>query len=316
MRSKDIIEREFLGLHFAQMDETDSLEWILERLRTKIFFYVVTPNVDHIVQFHKDPVALEPAYEEADLRLCDSRVIALMGRCNRMDLPVVTGSGLTARLLSKPLPAGTRIAIVGGNDRQRAWLVATQPQADFTFYSPPMGLRHSREAQEKTAEFIERTQADIILITVGAPQSEMIAHLVHTRGLARGVALCVGASLEFITGEKRRAPKWIQAIAMEWAFRLLNEPRRLARRYLVDGPRVFSLWVQWMKQEERGGLRVLPTQAAARENVVPLPVPMREEATQDNYDEAMAYIPTQPAIPMAVASKTGMIAGGGMSHPA
>ena len=238
---------EFLGLNFAHMDETQALEWLLKRSREMRFSYVVTPNVDHMVQLHRDPAALGPVYEEAHLRLCDSKVISLMGRWSGLKLPVVTGSGLTARMLSKPLPAGTRIAMVGGNQRQREWLAKTQPEAVFFYHEPPMGLRTNLEAQADAAAFVETVKADIILITCGAPQSELIANLIHMRGIARGVALCVGASLEFITGEKRRAPAWIQKMCMEWAFRLYCEPRRLARRYLIDGPQIFAIWRQWTR---------------------------------------------------------------------
>lgn len=247
MRGCETKEIEFLGLNFAEMDEGQALDWLLERSRESTFSYIVTPNVDHVVQLYRRPDLLDHVYDEAHLRLCDSRVIALMARWNRMELPFVTGSGLTARMLSKPLRAGTTIAMVGGNAHQRAWLSSMQPDAQIFYHEPPMGLRTNLAAQVEAAEFVESVRADIVLLTVGAPQSEMIASLIHSRGKARGVALCVGASLEFITGEKRRAPEWMQELALEWAFRLCSEPRRLARRYLVDGPRIFSIWRRWMK---------------------------------------------------------------------
>ena len=61
------------------------------------------------------------------------------------------------------------------------------------------------------------------------------------RAVARGLALCVGASINFLTGLERRAPVWMQHLSLEWLFRLLQDPRRLARRYLVRGPRIFAL---------------------------------------------------------------------------
>lgn len=253
MRGMDTPEIEFLGLRFAQMDETKALSWLMERAKGPDYFYIVTPNVDHVVQIHGDPECLDHVYTDADLRLCDSRIISLMGRFNGLKLPVVTGSGLTARLLSKPLPEKTKIAMIGGNQYQREWLARTQPHVELCYHEPPFGLRTNLEAQTAAAIFVEQAKADIILITVGAPQSELIASLIQSRGVARGVALCVGASLEFITGEKRRAPVWMQKLCLEWAFRLGSEPRRLARRYLVDGPRIFSIWMDWMKG--RGGKR-------------------------------------------------------------
>jgi N-acetylglucosaminyldiphosphoundecaprenol N-acetyl-beta-D-mannosaminyltransferase len=63
------------------------------------------------------------------------------------------------------------------------------------------------------------------------------------------VGLCIGASVEFLSGAKRRAPRWMQRAGLEWLYRLLSEPRRLWRRYLVKGPRVFKLW--WAGRERR-----------------------------------------------------------------
>jgi UDP-N-acetyl-D-mannosaminuronic acid transferase (WecB/TagA/CpsF family) len=78
-------------------------------------------------------------------------------------------------------------------------------------------------------------------LAVGAPQQELIAQSLKSRGTARGLAFCVGASVDFLTGVERRAPLVMRKLGMEWLFRLLQNPRRLARRYLVRGPRLFAL---------------------------------------------------------------------------
>lgn len=247
---------EFLGLRFALTNEAAAREWVIEHSRMAAFSFLVTPNVDHVVRLHRerpgpDRDALYRAYDSADLCLCDSRILALLARWSGVDLPVVAGSDLTASLLSAPLPEGTRIALVGGNDTQRMWLEAARPEAQLFHHQPPMGLRTNLPAQAAAAAFVEETQPHITLLTVGAPQSEIIAQLIKSQGEARGVGLCVGASLEFLTGEKRRAPRAVQAIRMEWAFRLLSEPWRLWRRYLVEGPAILGIWRRWRR--ENGG---------------------------------------------------------------
>lgn len=246
-------EADFLGLRFALLDEPAALDWVVSRLSWAKFSYLVTPNVDHVVRLCRaapDPGSdlLRQAYDEADLRLCDSRILALLARRSGIDLPVVAGSDLTARLLSTALPAGTRIALVGGNDAQRRWLADAHPEAEIFHHQPPMGLKADPAAQTLVAAFVEETRAQLTLLTVGAPQSEMVARLLKNRGRAGGVALCVGASLEFLTGEKRRAPRFLQVAKMEWAFRLASEPRRLWRRYLIEGPAIFGIWWRWQRQ--------------------------------------------------------------------
>lgn len=249
-------EVEFLGLRFALSDEAAAQAWVVERSQAAAFSYLVTPNVDHVVRLHRtlreqDGETLRQAYDGADLRLCDSRILALLARWSGLTLPVVTGSDLTARLLATPWPDGTRIALVGGSEGQRDWLARAQPKARLFHHRPPMGLRANPAARAAVAAFIENAQPHLTLLTVGAPQSEIVAGLVKARRKGRGVALCVGASLEFLTGEKRRAPHALRMLRLEWAFRLLNEPRRLWRRYLLEGPAILRIWCAWRRA--RGG---------------------------------------------------------------
>jgi exopolysaccharide biosynthesis WecB/TagA/CpsF family protein len=78
-------------------------------------------------------------------------------------------------------------------------------------------------------------------LAVGSPQQEIVAQELKMRGIARGLALCVGASINFVTGIERRAPPWMRRIGFEWLYRLAQNPKRLAYRYLVRGPRIFLL---------------------------------------------------------------------------
>jgi UDP-N-acetyl-D-mannosaminuronic acid transferase (WecB/TagA/CpsF family) len=69
----------------------------------------------------------------------------------------------------------------------------------------------------------------------------MIAHQLQERATARGLALCIGGAINYMTGVERRAPPWMRTIGFEWLFRLLQHPRRMAYRYLIRGPRIFWL---------------------------------------------------------------------------
>jgi UDP-N-acetyl-D-mannosaminuronic acid transferase (WecB/TagA/CpsF family) len=109
-------------------------------------------------------------------------------------------------------------------------------------FNPPMGFINDPAAVEECLQFIESNSPfRFCLLGVGSPQQEILAQLLEARGKARGLALCIGASINFLTGAERRAPRWIQRIGAEWIFRLAGDPRRLAKRYLVRGPRVFAL---------------------------------------------------------------------------
>jgi N-acetylglucosaminyldiphosphoundecaprenol N-acetyl-beta-D-mannosaminyltransferase len=104
-----------------------------------------------------------------------------------------------------------------------------------------MGFIMKLEAVEECLHFVEQASPfRFCFLAVGSPQQEMLAALLRQRGIARGLALCVGASLNFLTGTERRAPLWVQKLSLEWLYRLAQNPRRLWVRYLVRGPRIFG----------------------------------------------------------------------------
>jgi exopolysaccharide biosynthesis WecB/TagA/CpsF family protein len=216
------------------------------------YSYVVTPNVDHVVRL-SDPEAagLRHLYERAGYCLCDSRVLQYLGRWNGLALPLVTGSDLTARLLIEVVKRGDRIAVVGGDRALIKALERRYPGIDFRHHQPPMGLRTNPGARESAARFIAESRARFAFIAVGSPQQEMIAEAVLERSDSGGVALCIGASLDFLTGKERRAPKLLQRLGLEWTFRLLSDPKRMWRRYLVEGPRVFLLAAAFRRGDAR-----------------------------------------------------------------
>ncbi len=238
----------FLGLGFDSLDFREVLKLLAGR--TECYRYVVTPNVDHVVRLHSQP-DLMPVYEAADLCVCDSRVLRALGRLAGLKLPVVPGSDLTESLFRGVVEEGDRIAIVGGTSAVLSKLRKVFPDVDFTHHSPPMGLATNPFARRTAAEFIANADARFAFIAVGSPQGEMIAHEVMAIDGARGTALCIGASIEFITGHQKRAPKWLRVLSLEWAHRLALSPRRLWRRYLLDGMAVFPIFARWSVRQHK-----------------------------------------------------------------
>ena len=90
-----------------------------------------------------------------------------------------------------------------------------------------------------------------VLLAVGAPQQELLAHEMRASGRVRGTGLCIGAGIDFLVGAQSRAPRLVQRAHLEWAWRLAREPRRLWRRYLVDGPAIFPIAWAWARARRR-----------------------------------------------------------------
>lgn len=206
------------------------------------FGYVVTPNVDHFVRLHED-AGLREAYAEADYVLLDSRVLAKLLELSRgMKVSVTTGSDLTAALFGSVIAPRDRIVVIGGSAQLAQGLARRHGLLELHHHAPPMGFLDDPAALEACLEFIEgHSPFRFCFLAVGSPRQEIVARTLRLRGRARGLALCIGAALEFLGGERERAPLWMQRSSLEWLHRLLQDPARLAHRYLVRGPRVFGL---------------------------------------------------------------------------
>jgi N-acetylglucosaminyldiphosphoundecaprenol N-acetyl-beta-D-mannosaminyltransferase len=240
----------FLNTAFDRIGFDTALERIAMRAPDAPFAFVVTPNVDHLVRMRHDR-ALAPLYAQAWLTVCDSRVLELLAALSGEDVDVTAGSDLTEALFETAIDRDEPVVVVGGSQAVIDGVKARYGLTDVRWHEPPMGLRHKPDAIADCAAFIAANPARFVFLCVGSPQQEMIAEACLERGDCVGVGLCVGASLDFLSGQARRAPRWIQRSRLEWLHRLSEEPARMWRRYLVEGPKVLVLWWEWRKARAR-----------------------------------------------------------------
>jgi N-acetylglucosaminyldiphosphoundecaprenol N-acetyl-beta-D-mannosaminyltransferase len=124
---------------------------------------------------------------------------------------------------------------------ERRW----SPVSVAGLYSPPFGFEKDDDENAKILDMIAAAQPDILVVGLGAPKQEFWVHD-HRRQIAAPAALCVGATIDFLAGEKKRAPRWMQKSGLEWLHRMASEPKRLARRYAKDAwifPQL--VWQEW-----------------------------------------------------------------------
>lgn len=228
-------------VHEVDDHDLESFLPLAEGFGQERFGYVVTPNVDHLVRFNEDEV-FRGHYRNANYVLLDSRFAAYALRIVKgIRLRVCTGSDLTAALFSSIVEPSDRIVIIGGSEAAAGAIADIYGLTNLRHYNPPMGFAQDLEAVDTCLDFIEsQSPFRFCFLAVGSPQQEALAALLQARGIARGLALCVGSSLRFLTGSEKRAPAWVQNMALEWLFRLAQDPKRLARRYLIRGPRFFG----------------------------------------------------------------------------
>lgn len=226
------IERiSFLGAPFDLESKDHVLGRLAERRPDDAFRYVVTPNVDHIARLARTPELL-PIYQGAWMSWCDSHPVRRLARLVGYELAHMNGTDVMMRVFADVLRPGDRLAVIGASESLVSAIAERFPQFDLVAHVPPMGFVDNPQAFAAAADFAAHSGARFTFIGVGSPQSEQLAAAIGKRAGAKGTAFCIGAALEFISGKKARAPQWMQDRGLEWAFRLLSEPRRLWRRYL------------------------------------------------------------------------------------
>ena len=201
--------------------------------------YVVTPNVDHLVLLRDNP-ALREAYRDASLVVADGLPLVLASRLFGKPIPQrVAGSDLVPALFAAAdQQHSMRVFLLGaaaGVAEQAAERIeSTWPCVRVTgVHSPPLGFEHNAIDNRQILDRIAQQQPDVLVVGLGAPKQELWVHA-HQQHIPASVALCAGATIDFLAGHKRRAPRWIQRIGMEWCHRMLTDPRRLVRRYARD----------------------------------------------------------------------------------
>ena len=236
---------EFMGINFAPIDDSVLLNRILEHVKNQENFgYFVNPNVDVVVKTHANPL-WQKLINEAWLCVSDSRILELLAKFSGIALPACPGSSLVENIFENVLEPDEVVNIVGGDAELVEIVKQKYGLKNVNFYEPPMGLKDKPDEIEKCAKFLFENPARFHFLCVGNPQQMMVANAALKYKGMKGVALCVGASLDFIGGRTKRAPEMLQKLRLEWLFRLLSEPKRLWRRYLVEGPAIFKIWLDW-----------------------------------------------------------------------
>lgn len=230
-----------MTLDFADGDRPALLDQVLGMAR-RPYSYVVTPNVDHVVKL-MDGRVRQDVYSGAGLKVCDSRILALLARLRGLTLSVYPGSDMTADLLASPAAEGLVIAVFGPDRAAFNALAARYPRQTLKYLDAPM-LVPGNLAWRASVDHAAHARWDVLLACVSFPKQEMFAHDLRAAGRETGVALCVGASVDFLTGRQQRAPRLFQTLSLEWLHRLLSQPRRMFRRYVIEGPAIFGWFLR------------------------------------------------------------------------
>lgn len=235
----------FMNTEVDSLNMPEVLDRIDKLIQIKKNSYVVTPNVDHIVQLEKDS-ELQKVYKNADLILADGKPLIWIS--NYYKTPIkekVSGSDLFPLLCEMAGEKGYKMFFLGAAEGVAA-RAATNLKKRYSnlevagVYSPPFGFEENEKEVEKILQMIIKSNVDILIVGLGAPKQEKFIFKYHDR-LNVPISLGLGASLDFEAGNIKRAPKWMQKSGLEWLFRITQDPRRMFKRYIIDDIKIIRL---------------------------------------------------------------------------
>jgi N-acetylglucosaminyldiphosphoundecaprenol N-acetyl-beta-D-mannosaminyltransferase len=247
-----------MGLPIDPVAEAEAITAIGRALANRRGGWVITPNLDQLRQFNRDPT-LRPMFETADLVVADGLPLVWASRLQATPLPErVSGSDLIWSLSAAAADWGSSVFFLGGNpgaaEGAAHRLRERNPELRIAgTLSPPLGFERSSKEIERVSEALMNAQPDIVFVGLGFPKQERLIGRLRADNPTSWF-LGIGISLSFVAGEVGRAPAWTHRVGLEWVHRLLQEPRRLFRRYLVDGiPFAAHLFRHALGARLRGG---------------------------------------------------------------
>lgn len=218
---------------------------LLEKLRGGGI--VFTPNVDHVMKLQRNQ-EFYSVYIEADYRVCDSQV--LMYVSSFLGTPLlekISGSDLFPAFYTYyKQDRNIKIFLLGGeaevvNIARQKINAKVGRDIIVAAHSPSFGFENNEDECEQIVEMINCSKATVLAIGVGAPKQEMWISKYRKQLKSVKIFLAIGATINFEAGNIKRSPQWMSEVGLEWLYRLLSEPKRLWKRYLLDA--IPFLWL-------------------------------------------------------------------------
>ena len=241
----------FMNTEIDNLTMEETLQAIEHLVQENKSAYVVTPNVDHIVQLETNK-ELQDVYANASLILTDGKPLLWIAKWYGTPIKEkISGSDLFPLLCEMAARKGYKMFFLGAAEgvaakaaenltKRYSWLQVVGT------YSPPFGFEKDMEEMEKIKSMIKDAKPEILIVGLGCPKQEKFMYH-HCKDLGVPVSLGLGASFDFEAGNIKRAPRWMADHGLEWLFRITQDPKRMAKRYLVDDIRITRLIMKYRK---------------------------------------------------------------------
>jgi N-acetylglucosaminyldiphosphoundecaprenol N-acetyl-beta-D-mannosaminyltransferase len=231
----------------------ETLSYIEDLILSKKKSYIVPINVDMVVKM-EDDLLLKKIVDEATLTLVDGKPLIWISKIfNNPIKEKVSGSDLVPELCKIAAEKKYSIFIIGGAEgvalKAKENLERENNQINIVgTYSPPFGFEKNELELTKINSMISAVHPDIVVACFGCPKQEKWVFENYPKYNGT-VSICAGATVDFLAGNVKRAPKWMCNNGLEWLFRLFQEPNRLFKRYFVDDISIFNVVIKYMRKK-------------------------------------------------------------------
>ncbi|NEQ30020.1 MAG: WecB/TagA/CpsF family glycosyltransferase [Leptolyngbya sp. SIO4C5] len=251
---QDIIARERVRILDIEIDNMAASDF-LQQLNQGVVF---TPNVDHVMKLRQDAEFVR-AYKQADYKICDSQILLYASKF--LGTPIkakISGSDLLPMFCHHHRHnEQIKIFMLGGAEgvaeRARKNINARSGREIIVqAHSPSYGFEQDEAECQNIIDMIQSSGANVLVVGVGAPKQEKWIAKYRHQLPSIDIFLAVGAAIDFEAGNKPRAPRYVSELGFEWLYRLMSEPRRLWKRYLLrDMPFLWMILQARLKREQR-----------------------------------------------------------------
>lgn len=235
----------FLNTYVDNLTSAEAKDCVDALINKGGYHYVVTPNSDNIVKMQKDP-ELKRISENADLILTDGQIVVNLSKRTKHPIKErVCMTDFVWDVFDLAVEKNYGVFLFGGKEvvLQKAIQKIKEQYPNLKIvdtYSPPFGFDKDPDQIEYVNNRIRESKADILIVFLGCPKQEkFIASNMDEYQVP--ISFTMGGCVDFIAGNVKRAPKWMQRLGLEWFFRFVQEPRRLFKRYFIDDMEIFRL---------------------------------------------------------------------------
>ncbi len=240
-----------LGVYIDNLTMEDTLSEIEKKIKNKEKSYVTTLNTDVMVKIDADPY-LKKIVDNSDLALVDGQPLIWISKLNKKPVKEkISGSDLVPNLCKQAVKKNHTIFFIGGKagvaEKAKLNLEKQYPGISIVgTYAPPLGFENDPKELENINNIISSRHPDLIIACFGCPKQEKWVYENYNKydGL---VTICAGGTVDFLSGNVKRSPRWVSDHGFEWLFRFFNEPRRLFKRYFIDDMKIFKLYFKYRK---------------------------------------------------------------------